>query len=261
MASILLLNTSQWGRGITPIWLASHSGILKSHGHTCNLCDLNFLESWQKDEVNYNSNNGQYLPIDYNYSYSDTDPVSYLASHIAKHKPDIIIWSAVSSHIHGEGEFSSFHRGYEFLERFYEFSPISKPSLVAGGVYIMGLTDAELTDQFPLVDCFLKGDSEHLLLSAADILDSDTDSLPPFITTKGNRANLSSGYSYDYSIFPSQSLIRPYHGNIVKAVDYEVSRGCPFSCSYCVETIIQKHYDSTETNSRNIFERSGTLLC
>ena len=207
MASILLLNTSQWGRGITPIWLASHSGILKSHGHTCNLCDLNFLESWQKDEVNYNSNNGQYLPVDYNYSYSDTDPVSYLASHIAKHKPDIIIWSAVSSHIHGEGEFSSFHRGYEFLERFYEFSPISKPSLVAGGVYIMGLTDAELTDQFPLVDCFLKGDSEHLLLSAADILDSDTDSLPPFITTKGNRANLSSGYSYDYSIFPSQSLI------------------------------------------------------
>lgn len=260
MASILLLNTTQWGRGITPIWLASHSGILKSHGHTCNLCDFNFLECWQKDEVNYNSQNGQYLPVSYSYSYSDLEPKTYLSSHIKKYNPDIIIWSAVSSHIHGEGEFSSFHRGYEFLDSFFEDGNISKPLLVAGGIYIMGFTDGELTEQFPLVDCFLKGDSEHLLLSAADILDSGADTLPPSISTSSTRPALSSSYLYDYSIFPSQSLIRPYHGNLVKAVDYELSRGCPFSCAYCVETIIQKHYDSTETNSRSILKDLGSYF-
>ena len=45
---------------------------------------------------------------------------------------------------------------------------------------------------------------------------------------------------YDYDIFDEQVFLRPYNGDIIKAVDYEMSRGCIYSCSYCVETIIQK---------------------
>ena len=29
MAKILFINPNKWGRGITPIWVASHSGLLK----------------------------------------------------------------------------------------------------------------------------------------------------------------------------------------------------------------------------------------
>ena len=31
MAKILLINPSKWRRGITPIWIASHSALLKSN--------------------------------------------------------------------------------------------------------------------------------------------------------------------------------------------------------------------------------------
>ena len=47
---------------------------------------------------------------------------------------------------------------------------------------------------------------------------------------------------YDYDIFDDQVINRPYNGKVVKAVDYEMSRGCIYSCNYCVETIIQNYY-------------------
>ena len=47
-----------------------------------------------------------------------------------------------------------------------------------------------------------------------------------------------------------KALIRPYNGKVVKAVDYEMSRGCIYSCNYCVETIIQKYYDFEESSSK-----------
>ena len=47
---------------------------------------------------------------------------------------------------------------------------------------------------------------------------------------------------YDYSIFEEQTFFRPYNGEVLKAVDFEISRGCIYSCSYCVETVIQKYY-------------------
>ena len=55
---------------------------------------------------------------------------------------------------------------------------------------------------------------------------------------------------YDYSIFETQTFYRPYNGEVVKAVDFEISRGCIYSCSYCVETVIQKYYSFNESNSK-----------
>ena len=40
MAKILLINPSKWGRGITPIWIASHSACLKEAGHEVELFDV-----------------------------------------------------------------------------------------------------------------------------------------------------------------------------------------------------------------------------
>ena len=46
---------------------------------------------------------------------------------------------------------------------------------------------------------------------------------------------------YDYSLFEDQLFFRPFNGKVVRAVDYELSRGCPYTCTYCVETVIQAH--------------------
>ena len=45
-------------------------------------------------------------------------------------------------------------------------------------------------------------------------------------------ADMDSIPKYDYSLFEDQIFYRPYNGNVVKAVDYELSRGCPYTCTY-----------------------------
>ena len=46
----------------------------------------------------------------------------------------------------------------------------------------------------------------------------------------------------------------------VKSVDIELSRGCPFSCGYCVETVIQRNYGFTEKNNSGIIKNSNSYL-
>ena len=65
MSKILLINPSKWGRGITPIWIASHSGILKLNGHDVELFDATFYKNWTNNEVKFNTDNKQYKPSDY----------------------------------------------------------------------------------------------------------------------------------------------------------------------------------------------------
>ena len=65
--------------------------------------------------------------------------------------------------------------------------------------------------------------------------------------------------NYDYSIFDDQVFWRPYNGDVVRAIDYEASRGCIYSCEYCVETIIQKYYGFDEITKGGAIKALG--LC
>ena len=72
--------------------------------------------------------------------------------------------------------------------------------------------------------------------------------------------NLDQIPEYDYSIFDKKIFLRSYNGNVINAIDYEFSRGCIYTCSYCVETVIQKYYGFEEKSkkgallSQKIFE-------
>jgi radical SAM superfamily enzyme YgiQ (UPF0313 family) len=55
---------------------------------------------------------------------------------------------------------------------------------------------------------------------------------------------------YNYDLFDDQVFLRPYNGKLLRAVDYEMSRGCIYSCNYCVETIIQKYYNFTDYSEK-----------
>ena len=75
MTKILLLNPNKWGRGITSIWIASHSASLKSHNHDVTLFDCTVYKNWSEDEISYNTDNKQYKHTDYkNYvKFKDND--------------------------------------------------------------------------------------------------------------------------------------------------------------------------------------------
>ena len=286
MSRVLLINPSRWGRGITPIWIASHSAFLKKNGHVVSLFDCTFYRGWAYDEFRFNTDNRQYKQSQYREACPlvDDNVVEDLATLVQSFQPDIIFWNGISSHIHGEGEYANFEHGLTLLEQITNVIP-STTILVGAGIQLTGLSNKGLDYiSSDLVDMYIFGESEQVLMLTADCLveEKSKESKPERLTqiygalrhayetklTDGGKVEVSvlkplaldACPQYDYSIFSEKVLIRAYQGELLRVVDYEFSRGCPYTCSYCVETVIQAQYGFTEKNQLGVLRESNKYL-
>ena len=109
MKKVLIVNPNKWGRGITHIWIPSHSGLLKDSGLDVELFDATFYKDWTNNEVRINTKNEMYKPTQYEsfIKYNSNDIITDFQKVINTFNPDIIFGSAISSHIHAEGEYSN----------------------------------------------------------------------------------------------------------------------------------------------------------
>lgn len=273
MANVLFINPSKWGRGITPIWIASHCALLKNNGHSVKLFDATFYKDWSIDEVSFNTSNEQYKPSKYNHhiKMKNGNLNEDLQKVVDNFCPDIIFWSALSSHIHGEGEYVNVQYGYELICKVH-----SNALKVTGGLQATARPQ-EMLEMFPEVDYFIGGETEFVLNEMASLypdikkisslngvsyqtFNSSKDITETVINPRQMIiSNMDNIPPYDYSVFEDQIFFRPYNGKVERAVDYELSRGCIYACSYCVETIIQKYYDFTEVNRGTIKNAKGYL--
>lgn len=271
MAKILFLHPSKWGRGITAIWIASHSAILKQNKHQVKLFDCTFYPKWTENENKFNTANLQYQQTDYErkIQWKNLDLIEDLQNCVNQYTPDIFFWSAFSSHIHGEGEYVSIQYGYKICKKIK-----TSALLIAGG--LQATADPVLTfRKFPDIDCLIRGESELVLTEIANqcnqrknikfskikgIVYKNSDGKVILNQEQEIISNLDILSPYDYSLFDDQTLLRPYNGEVLKAVDYELSRGCVFSCSYCVETVIQKYYGFKKTLQNGVIDRASDYL-
>lgn len=259
MAKILLINPNKWGRGITHIWIASHSSILKKKNHQVELFDCTFYSDWTDNEVEYATGAGMFKPSNYNkfISFKSSLVKEDLQKKIDNYNPDIIFWSAISSHIHSEGEYVNVQNGYEILNHVN----VKKAIKVTGGLQATAAPEL-IFKHFNKIDYLIAGESEFVLADIADALDKNINfsEIEGIIYLKDNQikktkkqkiiSSLDSLSPYDYDIFEDQVFFRPYNGDVVRAVDFELSRGCIYSCSYCVETIIQKYYGFEDSSKK-----------
>ena len=165
MTKILFLNPNKWGRGITTIWIASHSSVLKENGHNVELFDSTFYKEWSDNEVKFNTKNKQYKDSDYlNFiDYNENDIIKDLQKKVDVFNPDIIFWSAISSHIHGEGEYVNIEHGYNLLKNIKHNS-----ILVAGGIQVTANVQ-KVSNIYKNIDIFIQGESEFVLLAKATV--------------------------------------------------------------------------------------------
>jgi len=249
---ILLINPNRWGRGITSIWIASHSAILKKQGHDVKLFDCTFYRSWQLNELGYNTLNLQYRQSDYEcyIKYKDSDLIEDLQAAIDNFKPDVILISAISSHLHGEGEYVNVQYGNELLGKVK-----TDAVRMAGGYQVTALRE-NATEIFKNIDVFIVGESEEILVEFLDSIDSTKR-----IIYAKKPVDLNNTGLYDYSLFEDQVFYRPYQGEVVRAIDYEMSRGCVYNCSYCVETITQKYYGFNRSKNGVLLNANKYLRC
>ena len=269
MAKILFISPNKWGRGITPIWIASHYAILKKD-HEVLLFDCTFYQDWTDNENNYNTKNEQYKDSNYNklVKFNSKSIYADLQEKIDLFKPDFIFWSALSSHIHGEGEYVNIQHGYNLISNVN----IYKAILIAGG--LQATASPEVTfKNFDKINFLISGESEFVLKNFLDFFDQNKDfriiNGISYKDIKNNiiineRQNIIQDLDlipdYDYSLFDKQIFLRPYNGDVVNAIDYEISRGCIYTCTYCVETVIQKYYGFDEKTPRGALKSAKKYL-
>ena len=255
MSKILLINPNKWGRGITHIWIASHSGLLKRNGHEVKLFDSTFYQDWHKSL----NKEEEYKPTDLDkfVKQNKNDILKDLQNLINNFKPDIIFWSAISSHIHSEGEYVNLQNGYDLIKNIHFAKPVL---LITGGLQAISAPKIIL-DKMNKIDFLIRGESELTLLEIANNFRNKENLLmiKGIAYKKANKIiqnprqeilkSLDLLCPYDYEIFSEQIFYKPYNGEVLKGIDYEMSRGCIYSCSYCVETIIQKYYGFDEKSS------------
>ncbi|MDC0481018.1 radical SAM protein [Candidatus Pelagibacter sp.] len=249
MSKILFINPNKWGRGITHIWIASHSGILKRNNHEVELFDCTFYSNWSLNEVKFQTDNKMYKKTNYDefLKFNNNDIFQDLQKKINEYNPDYIFWSAISSHIHGEGEYVNIQNGYDLLKNL----DTKNAKLLTGGLQATSASEIILR-KMSKIDYLIAGESELVLL---EILNNPQKLkningvcyIENNIFFQNNKQQIINDLDklspYNYDIFDNQVLNRPYNGKVVKGIDYEMSRGCIYSCNYCVETIIQKYYD------------------
>ena len=259
MAKVLFINPNKWGRGITPIWIATHSAVLKSEKHKVKLFDSTFYSEWSNMENVYNTNNEQYKPTNYEniINYNNKNIRKSLQIMIDEYRPDIIFWSALSSHIHGEGEYVNIQYGYDLLNGLNLYSAF----LITAGIQVTASPEL-IFKKFEKINYLIQGESEFVLTEFASKLENinELKDLKGLVYKTGDKITINERQDlihdldkipkYDYSIFDDQIFLRPYNGQIVRALDYELSRGCIYTCSYCVETVIQDYYGFKEKTNR-----------
>jgi len=260
MSKILFINPNKWGRGITHIWIASHSGILKRNNHFVELFDSTFYSNWSLNEVQFQTNNKMYKKTNYNefLKFNSSDVLEDLQKKINEFNPDFIFWSAISSHIHGEGKYVNIQNGYDLLKNLDTKNAI----LITGGLQATSAAEIILK-KMPKIDYLISGESELVLLEILNNFTNNNKELKDIngvcyiknnIFFQNNKQKIINDLDqlspYDYDIFDDQVLNRPYNGRVVRGVDYEMSRGCIYSCNYCVETIIQKYYGFEEISPK-----------
>ena len=254
---VLFLYPNKWGRGITPIWIASHNGVLKRSGFKTDIFDCTFYSKWSDMEISINTDNSQFRKSDYlnEIKFNQQNIIEDLQKKIDDFKPDIIFFSAISSHIHGEGEYININYGNQLIEKIK-----TNAKIVVGGLQATA-SPAKILNSMPKIDILIMGESELVLKNICNQINKNKNFNKELgIAYRDNHKiqinksqkiinNLDAISPYDYTIFSEQSFLRPYNGKVVRAVDYEISRGCIYTCSYCVETIIQKYYGFNENNS------------
>ena len=257
MSKILLINPNKWGRGITHIWIASHSSVLKKNGHEVKLFDSTFYNSWKHNEIGVEK---EFLKTNYDelVTFCNEDPKIDLQKKIDSFKPDVIFWSAISSHIHSEGEYVNIQNGYDLI---MDLKIPKTCLLITGGLQATSAPELILK-KMPNIDFLIMGESELVLREIMSVLDYkeeikkiDGVAYIENLSLKKNKPqkileNLDVLSPYDYSIFSEQTFLKKYNGKVYKGVDFEFSRGCIYSCAYCVETIIQKYYGFSEKNEK-----------
>ncbi len=229
---ILFLYPNASGIRRIPLGIAILSSCLKKEGHIVDLFDTTFYKGSDIDN-DTREELGFVLKVDMTKLHKtciETDVRKDFIKKVKSFKPDIIAISLLQDNFH----YTKKH--------FYGFKEFSDAFIIAGNV--MPTLAPEHVLRGLDVDAALVGEGETSFVSLADRLSKGKD---PYKTEnlaylkddlmvtnpRGPLFPLTELPHHDYELFDEEHLWRPFVGSSWKTGYLELTRGCPYLCTFC----------------------------
>jgi anaerobic magnesium-protoporphyrin IX monomethyl ester cyclase len=239
LTKILFVYPNKEGYPIIPLAISVLSGILKYHGHSVDLFDVTFLIPERSDHK-AREKTGQVIEVDVTKYWGDGEKINIgveFRKKIREFKPDLIAFTIVENN-------------YGCAKKLFAIAKetTSAPILV-GGLFPTTKPDFFIEDKN--VDLICIGEGEYAVAELTRRLDNheDISDIPNLIVKKDGaviKNNLVKYYDWeppifqDWEIFDERHILKPFMGKMQRTGFFELSRGCPFGCTYCNNKLNQK---------------------
>ena len=246
-----MLYSNQFAIGNKPIGIASLAAILKKAGHEFELFDCTSYNVLRPNKMDWNSagegklefkivSNPERLPARLDVTYQGL--MDELVRSVDGFKPDLIGLSALTD---------DYPLGLGLMRGVKQYFP--QIPTIAGGVHPSVDPGGVLSE-----DCFdlvCVGEGEYVVLDIAERVDQgrgfegirnlwvrQPDGSVERNAVRPYETNLDVFPFPDWSIYPEVAFYKPFQGYVYKYGDFEMSRGCPYKCSYCINVHLQEVY-------------------
>jgi len=252
-----MLYPNQFAIGNKPIGIGSMAAMLKRGGHEFKLFDctkynvevekgrgaatFNITRLVGEDNLEYMiPRNPERLPTRIDVTYRGLAEV--LIKAIDDFKPDVIGLSALTD---------DYPLGLGLMRQVK--STFSKIPTIAGGIH--PTVDPTGVIAEACFDMVCVGEGEYVIMDIAECVDQgrgfegianlwvkQPDGSVKKNAVRPYETDLDSFPFSDWSIYSEVAFYKPYWGTVYKHGDFEMSRGCPYKCSYCVNVHLQEIY-------------------
>jgi len=243
---ILFVWPCNTGSNWVPLGISILSALAKKAGHEVDLFDTSFYKIVQKGFA-YNTEervkHGEYIETDFNKTMNYQNKtfeeiISEFEHKINSFRPDIIAMSLMTQF---------FGLGRDLLSSLQ--GEASKIPVVVGGPHAHVAADEILGhDCFDIV-CIYEGEGPFIKLLECFQKNSDYKKIPGLWikTADGiiknqycSLRNLDENPCSDLELFEERYFYQPYLSDVYRIISYEMQRGCPYKCTYCINEFLQQ---------------------
>lgn len=239
MCKVLFVYPNKEGYPIIPLGVSVLSGILKKENHKVDLFDITFMMQERFDHnAREKTKQVDKVEVEKYWGIGETSDINdEFRNKILSFKPDLIAFTVVEN-------------TYGCAKLLFKTAKEATNSLViAGGLFPTIIPQYFINDKN--VDIICIGEGEYAIAELANRLDHKEiiSNIPNLIVKDNDKIvnnNLSKYYNFippvfpDWEIFDKRHLLKPFMGKMLKTGFFEISRGCPHNCSYCLNHLNQK---------------------
>lgn len=240
---ILLVYANKMMENLIPVNISALSAVLKRKGFEVKLFDTTYYRTEKECGDQVRVEHLQLRSFDlskYGIRYKDTDVFADFRSIALDYRPDIIGLSVVDD---------TFKLGIALLEKIRD---LGIPTIVGGVRAVLSPEEVIRNDAVDMV-CIGEGENSFVELCEKMHSKADYTGVEGVWFKEGSRVirnplcgltDLDTLPYLDFSIYEKERFYRPMQGKVYKMLPVELSRGCPFSCTYCAAPALKTRYKS-----------------